>query len=86
MSYDENDEDMISVEIINTGESTHKTDVAHNVFYTGRKRTKANSRNNEEQFFKWVKSLNPNTDGIKTETHNFEYKQYTVDGKKKVND
>lgn len=91
MSYDVNDEDVVSVEVINPSVSEHKTDYVSNVIYTSqsnnKKKTakKAQARNNDA-FYKWVKGLNPDTDGIKTQTQNFEYSRYTVDGKKKAND
>jgi hypothetical protein len=88
MSYDiENDEDVVDVQVITPSKSGHKTDYASNVFYgPPTKRNAKKVKNREEAFYKWVKGLNPDTDGIKTETTNFEYSKYTVDGKKKTNE
>ena len=84
MSYYE-DED-VDIQVITPPRKTeNESDVVSNVFYG--KKTKANAqkvKNNEEQFYKWVKSLNPEMNrDVKSETHNFSYQHYTVDDKNK---
>ena len=44
-------------------------------------------QNRDDQFYKWIKGLNKEPD-IVSETHNFTYDRYTIDGKtrKKTSD
>lgn len=74
MSYDENDPDLLNLEIINPAVSEHPSDIVTNVRYGGmNKKTAKKAADRDEQFYKWVKSLNANSDGVSRETHHFQY-------------
>jgi CRISPR/Cas system-associated protein Cas10 (large subunit of type III CRISPR-Cas system) len=81
-------EDKDIVEIINASKSEHPTDYVSNVIYSGMSRKEAKkAKDIDEAFYAFAKSLNPNKDGVRIETHSFNYKQYSVDDKgKKTND
>ena len=96
MSY--YDDDDVEIEIITPGRSERKTEFVSNTLYgkTNSRGTVNNPKNQDtlkkmqsrdEQFYRWVKSLNPTADVTK-ETHNFTVSNYTIDGKtrKKTSD
>lgn len=76
MSYDVNDPDLVSLQVINPSKSEHENDVVTNVFYGGMNKKKAakKAHDKNEAFYKWMRSLNPqmNSD-VRIETHHFEY-------------
>jgi hypothetical protein len=82
------DNDIVDFEIINPSKSEHKSDYVSNVFYGPR--TKANAKkvkDREEAFYRWAKGLNPNLNrDVITETNHFQYRRYTDDGKKQINE
>ena len=82
MSIDITDDDVISVEVIDPAKPEHKSEVVSNVFYGPK--TKQNAKrvhDREEAFYKFVKSLNQDTDGVRTETTHFNYTTKTTERK-----
>jgi hypothetical protein len=89
MSYDLNDEDIESIEIIDPGKATHKSEVVSNVVYSAhpnkgnaKKTTKAG---NNEAFYKWMRSLNSNSEERREEiSYSTSIKDINPAGKKRI--
>jgi hypothetical protein len=88
MSYDINDEDLISVEVINPSKSTHKSDIVSDVFYGPKSKQnakKTTKTGNNEEFYKWVRSLNSSSGERREEiSYSTSIKDVNPAGKKRI--
>lgn len=76
------DNDDVKYEIIDPAISDHESTMVDNVIYSGMNRKERKMQeSNYEKFMQWSKTLGSqfNQDGVRSETHNFQYSQKTVD-------